>query len=196
MNIETEHIETVFRLLSSAGLRMPPEVEADPHAAITTYAIVLGDVAPRACVAAAVAYIRSGARFWPAAGELLAQVPESCEGLSWGEAWALLSETARRTPGGTAYGSPPDRFHHDPATDAGLRAGLQALGGWRAFGMLREGDEGTARAHFRAAYDAVKTRSKVAGQHRQLTDTLVRAGLIGADDTEQPSGFRLIGGGE
>lgn len=167
-----------FEILGSAGLQPPEGVRKDIGRAVQTYALVLGDLTDTELIGAAAAYVRSGARFWPSAGELLARVPRSDDAgeVAWGEAWAHLEHVRRTTPGGCAYGVPV-WYHADPAVDTAIRAGLGAIGGWQAYGLLEPDTEGTARAHFRDAYQAAQGRAKRDRDDAGTRRVLAQAGV-------------------
>jgi hypothetical protein len=137
--------------------------------AIDVWAEDLADVTDDDLDALGRAYARSGERWWPTPGQLLAlgrrtatasdamATPDAAwghvlagMGTRWGYyRWPWSGEgepTAGRQP-----------LHDDPVIDAALWAGVSAVGGWVAM-CHGDPDNAANRAAFRAAYAAERTR--------------------------------------
>lgn len=128
-----------FEVLETAGLR-PPAAWADPVArgrAVDVWALVLADVTDDAIVGAAVAYLRTGAAYWPTPGQLLEQLRETPAGTDtadewWGRLRALRVERGSTPP--LRPGQPePWTLSPSPIGARVLWAALEAIGGWAGY---------------------------------------------------------------
>ena len=192
-----EVIAWIFDTLEAGGLRPPwagrETTEADRLAlvALETWTALLGDQTPEALIRAAGGYLRSGDRFWPTPGALLALVPES----SWAAppAAALFEWVISKA----ARGWTSSRVLTTAETQWGLevrrplRAGLAAVGGVQGLGRapIEGGDRqsqitrATLLKSWREAYQPAADRAAQTartgipeGAARQLLADLAAAG--------------------
>ena len=72
MRINSDNVSAAFLALMVAGFNQPAAwSRLDPSSIAATWAGMLADVPPDALEASVLAYIRSGAEFWPRPGQLL-----------------------------------------------------------------------------------------------------------------------------
>lgn len=173
-------IEVLFQQLLGLGCRPPKALESAQGMAfaVKTWAEVLADIEPRSMQGAVMRYARSReSRFWPTPGVLveliqdLQQLPEDQAGEQWGRLLRLASARGRYNPPGERW-----RLHDDPAIDAKMAAGLEAVGGWIALCMSTTAQHTAHRAAFRQAYEA-KTKSQQTQQERQAISGLIERKL-------------------
>lgn len=164
-------IGRIFDTLEAGGLRPPwagrEALEADRLAlvALETWTALLADQTPEALIRAAGAYLRSGERYWPTPGALLALIPES----SWAAppAAALfewtISKAARGWTSARVLTTAESQWGAEIRRP--LRAGLAAVGGVQGLGRAPiEGASGQiARAtllkSWREAYQPAADRA-------------------------------------
>jgi hypothetical protein len=161
-----------FVFMESIGLVTPARDmdEAAVEASAAGWLSILGDLTPDEFERAIVLYARSGARWWPAAGELLRFVPR-LQGPAEGEAdaaWGELLQLIRRYG---IYTPPPDEpspaarwTPHDLAVYRRIEPGVRALGGWQQACQMDLTNAAADRASFRSALTGARREEG----HRQI----------------------------
>jgi hypothetical protein len=179
-------IATIFGVLTQAGCRVPPEFNAAET--LPTWEMLLGDISDQDLFAATIAYCRSpDSAFWPTPGKLLALRPGAARRLTaedadaeWGYLLGLVGRYGWPNPPGEKW-----QLSTDPARNAALQAGVQALGGWRSLCALEQDGIAAARASFRAAYRAHVFRLEAGGEE---------ATIVGLIESKAPQLKALTGG--
>ena len=180
--ITAQGLTTAFGLLADAGYRAPADYgdREALRAALTVWSAVWYDRDDRELGHATIAYMRSGAVYWPKPGELLQHAPGArvAEVDDGDEAWGRMLGCVRRygsyrPPGHeTAYGPAwqlEDEFGE--RAEAAARA-LEAVGGWRSLCMLDDGGMAPARASFRSAWRSVTQRRALTAQEHAVSRLL------------------------
>jgi hypothetical protein len=182
---DQETILEVFEALESAGYKTPPAWD-NPRKlemGLRVYLAVFRDISNEDALAAVLAYVESGEKFWPVPGILKKHTAASAvedidtSDEAWGETIKALGSRGRNRPPGEGWDFDGTMLHREAC-----RAGIAAAGGWRSLSMQDESSMAPERAAFRSAYRAVTKRQKVAAQHESITAFLeARPRLMLAD---------------
>ncbi len=193
MSLKLSDVAIAFATFKAAGCKPPADHGSDEGLdfALRVWAAVLDDLDRPVLLELVVAYCRTpGSKWWPTPGELLAlRRDDDGDALEqWGRLLgllsshgrarppvpleqldALLAERAAREPF-TAETVPPWSLDPSLEVDAAMRAGLEALGGWRRACGMTDRDQVANRAAFRDGYRAARRRGS-----RQLERQAVAA---------------------
>ena len=172
---DKEIIQEVFDLLESADFKRPG-AWVEPRKALMglkVYEMVFRNTSNEDAVAAAMAYIESGEKFWPQPGLLkqyttaatISSIDQSDE--AWGETIRMLGSKGRNYPPGSGWEFDGTDLHR-----AACKAGIAAAGGWRALSMQDEGAMAPERAAFRSAYRSTISRKQIIEQHESINQYL------------------------
>ena len=160
--ISIETIMGVFALFTAAGMRRPPEWQDQDimDLAVKLWSITFTPHGGQALQEAAILYITSGGKFWPAPGEVLAFTPDGRKEKAdraeeaWGDVYSSIAKHGR-------YSSPQNgdfRFHGEPAEHALIYASVKDIGGWSFVCGITHDQVSATRAAFRNAYRERKRR--------------------------------------
>lgn len=174
--ISPDHIRAAFATLRAVGYPVPAAwVPASAHPrdirdaqdaaddAVRVWRNVLADVDSEELSAALIAWMRSpGAKFWPLPGQVLELIPRRTLAATEASAavamWRRVVDLVRTAP--VDAPEPPYLAPDSPEVHLlpALRAGIDAVGGWRH--LLRAGEREWSQAHFVKAFDAEIGRSR------------------------------------
>lgn len=162
--ISRKDLALAFATFRAAGCFTPKDhqTEAGLDLALRIWGAALSDLEPEELGALAIAWIRSPkARHWPTPGELLALRNDAPDDAltRWGSLRRLIGKHGMYAEAPTPIGLVGERSNAwaldaDPAVDEAMRAGLEAIGGWRAACLMQDRDTTANRAAFRDAYRA------------------------------------------
>lgn len=182
MSLRRSDVAIAFATFETVGCRAPPSHGTDEGLdfALRVWCSVLDDLDREELLELVVAYSRSaGSRWWPTPGELLAlrNVVDDDALEQWGRLRALCSTRGRANPptlcatldealqrwevllgAGADAGLKPWALSTDPDVAAALRAGIEALGGWRQACLMDDRNSVANRAAFRDAYRSARSR--------------------------------------
>ncbi len=180
MTLKRFDVTTAFATFAAAGCRPPKAHETDEglEFALRVWTAALADLDRDTLLELVIAFVRSpGSKWWPTPGELLAlrgSVGDDDALEQWGRLLGLLSSYGRANPptlpseyeralelwnaGEALPAYPPWVLSTDADVDAGMRAGLEGLGGWRAACKMSDRNEVANRAAFRDGYRSSRSR--------------------------------------
>jgi hypothetical protein len=172
---DQETIKDVFDVLESSGFKRPIAWD-DPRKVklgLIAYGAVFRNVGNEETMAATMAFVESGEKFWPQPGVLkqyttaatISSIDQSDE--AWGETISMLGSKGRNYPPGSGWEFDGTDLHR-----AACKAGIAAAGGWRALSMQDEGAMAPERAAFRSAYRSTISRKQIVEQHASINQYL------------------------
>lgn len=173
MSLRRSDVAVAFATFKAAGCRPPADHASDEGLdfALRVWVAVLADLVRDELLELVIAYVRTpGSKWWPTPGQLLALRHNDADDAleQWGRLLRLISSKGRNNPPvavgrlDLALGEDPIgpwSLGDEPELDEAMRAGLDALGGWRLACAMNERDQTASRAAFRDAYRSSGRRS-------------------------------------
>ena len=162
-------MEEVFGILMASSYRLPRffEESAGLQAGISTYIKVMGDITDLEMTEALYLFLRTPNDYggWPRPSHLLAcsqERQESAVDIA-DETWGLVLKAVSAR----GFCRPPtkeDPVHPDQLVHSKMMAGIEAVGGWKALGMLTNAGLVSGRAAYRTGFRSCSKREQIASE--------------------------------